>query len=273
MRSDIGQQPSGPDRDAPPAPVAFGRSRELSRSVSAELDQIFSEAVTSPADPPPRGRAASRVRTILAGSHRPRAGRVATLGALCAAALAGVSFGSVLVKYPAFQPAPTAAAAAPARQTISIAKADIPDAPAAPAAGPSLPWPTPAFEATTPQGQAGQPPAVRPPLREIRPRLAPRKAVARSQGWKCERLRGGALARCAYPTVIAADRRLRNAYASATRAGVSRSVLVSYRTAWADLRPRASWDPGHVIDGYDTLTRDLTRMAQQHRARRASERS
>jgi hypothetical protein len=275
MRSDIGQQPSGPDRDdAPPAPVTFGRPRERSRSVSAELEQIFSEAVASPADPPPRGQAGSRVRTILAGSHGPRAGRVATLGALCAAALVGVSFGSVLVKSPAFQPAPTAAAAAPARQTISIARADIPDAPAAPAAGPSLPWPTPAFEAAAlPAGPPVQAAAVRPAPREVGPRLAPRKAAARAQAWKCQRLRGGALARCAYPTVIAADRRLRDAYASATRAGVSRSVLVSYRSAWADLRPRASRDPGHVIDRYDTLTRDLTRMAQQQRGRRASERS
>ncbi|RAK60743.1 hypothetical protein DJ021_13460 [Phenylobacterium hankyongense] len=232
--------------------------------MSAELEQIFSEVVAAPADPPPRARGGSRVRTILAASHGRRAGRVATLGGLCAAALVGVSFGSVVVKSPAFQPAhaAVAATATPARQPISTANADAPEAAAV---GRSLPWPTPAFEAG--------PPVQRAAVRPAGSQLAPRKAVARSPAWKCRRLKGGALARCAYPTVIAADRRLRTAYASASRAGVSRSVLVSYRSAWADLRPRASRDPGHVIDRYDTLTRDLTRMTRRQRAGRASERS
>jgi uncharacterized protein YecT (DUF1311 family) len=83
---------------------------------------------------------------------------------------------------------------------------------------------------------------------------------------RCERLRGDDRARCAYPQVLEADRRLRRAYASATRAGVERGRLVSYRNRWASLRHRADDQPARVIAAYGDMARDLNRLARQARS-------
>jgi hypothetical protein len=65
---------------------------------------------------------------------------------------------------------------------------------------------------------------------------------------------------------MAADRRLRQAYAQATRAGVSRAALVNYRNRWASLRFGARRDPMRTIGAYGDMAQDLNRMARQARS-------
>jgi hypothetical protein len=61
---------------------------------------------------------------------------------------------------------------------------------------------------------------------------------------------------------MAADRRLRRAYAAAVRAGVSRSILVAARDRWSATR-RA--EPSRVVAVYGALAGDLERRAHRRR--------
>lgn len=237
----------------PPPPAPLPDRRELSRAIRADLEEIFQPVTPSAASRPPR------VRTFVARSAEARERSPARWGALAAAALVGVAAGALIVKPPVPGPA---AASAPAPAALIVASvAPAPAATAAAAPRPAIAWPEP-------------PPAAAPakvraqPVKAAAPRVArpkPTKAVAGKSGSRCERLRGDARARCAYPAVIAADRRLRQAYASATRAGVPRATLVSYRNRWASLRHRADRDPGRVIAGYQDMAGDLRRLADRER--------
>lgn len=228
--------------DAPSFAVEFDRR---SRSVSADLDAIFREA------PPPRSSEAAPPKVRLIGRAPSRAVRtsMASLGALAAVGLLGLAVGAALTRPPG-PPRPP-----PVASQSVVAQAAPAPAPAAVAAAPTTPS-APVLRARQP---APAPPAVQRPARAKAP---PAARAARG----CQALRGEARARCAYPAVLAADRRLRTAYARATRAGVSRTTLITYRSRWASLGRRATAEPARVIAGYGVMAGELDRLARNARA-------
>jgi hypothetical protein len=68
---------------------------------------------------------------------------------------------------------------------------------------------------------------------------------------------------CLHGSVIAADDRLRGAYATAIRAGVDPGTLEGVRSDWSRLRRRANKDPEALIRGYGLLTQQLRAEAQR----------
>lgn len=101
--------------------------------------------------------------------------------------------------------------------------------------------------------------------RRSAPHIAARKASPVIQSPARARCPVGATeAWCLHGEVVAADDRLRDAYAAATRAGVDRTILVNARNDWSRLRRRANKDPRALIQGYADLTEMLrheTRLA------------
>lgn len=194
-------------------------------SVAHDLDHIFRAAPPAAAVP-----AAPKAR-ILGGRSLPRkAARasLASLGALIAAGLVGLSIGAVITRPPGPPTPPTTQAPAPAPvQTapVIVAQAPVP-----------APEPAPAKAEPAPPAKAA------PPRR------------ARSGGRS-------------YADMLAADRRLRRAYERAIRAGVPRATLASYRSRWASLRRRSSDEPARLIAGYASLASDLNRLADRRRSR------
>ena len=93
-------------------------------------------------------------------------------------------------------------------------------------------------------------------------RIARRRPAANSEE-PCGDRGGLARARCMRPEILAADRRLRDAYGDAVRAGVDRRVLVSLRNRWARVSDKAVSDPDYVADNFQ-------RMAQRLDAERAA---
>jgi hypothetical protein len=67
-------------------------------------------------------------------------------------------------------------------------------------------------------------------------------------------------------SLMAADARLRRAYASAEQAGVAQPILVDYHDEWDDLRDRAAKEPSVVAARYGEMAKDLNRLAEQERA-------
>lgn len=239
----------------PPPPAPLPDRRELSRAVRADLEEIFRPvAPTATARPP-------RVRIFVGRSAEARERSPARWGALAAAGFVGLAAGALIVKPPDIRRSPPAAQTAPAAVMVASV-APAPTATPTPGPRPAIPWPEPPVAAAAPAKAAAAPVKAAAP-RAARPK--PAKAVSRKADSRCERLRGENRARCAYPAVIAADRRLRQAYASATRAGVPRATLVSYRNRWASLRHRADSDPGRVIAGYQDMAGDLRRLADRER--------
>ncbi|HEY8571086.1 hypothetical protein [Phenylobacterium sp.] len=221
-----------------PAPHDLER---LSRSVSADMGEIFREPAAAPADAAPRVQSFTTVAT----SGRARRASVGALGLIVVGVLAGVTIGSVLTRAPPPPPAPPPAVIVQAPPATPVTPAPQPvEVAAAPAPAPAAP----AVKKATPARVAA-------PVRAAAP------ARARSGVTGCSSLRGDALARCAYPKVLAADRSLRRAYARATSAGVSRTTLASYRSRWASLRRHANDQPARVISGYGALAAELNRLA------------
>jgi hypothetical protein len=127
---------------------------------------------------------------------------------------------------------------------------------------PQAPSPPPAKAAAMAPIEVASSPVVTLPVKPAGPipvlDTAPvRKAAAPRHGHAVSGRRANA------SDLIAADRRLRVAYAHAVRAGVPRHVLVSYRNRWADLRNDANWRPAQVVAGYGEMSADLERMAQR----------
>ena len=65
--------------------------------------------------------------------------------------------------------------------------------------------------------------------------------------------------------VLDADRRLREAYAGAVRAGVSGKVLAAYRDRWAERREQAASRPASLVKSYGLLTQELRQEADEAR--------
>jgi hypothetical protein len=194
--------------------------------VSADLEAIFGRA--------PAGAPAARPRPRRRMDPDPgsRAPPLAALGGLAAAACLGVAGGALLMTGTAGTPR-----SAEPRPTLPVEVAQV--APAAATAPPMDPF------ATVGAAPAAKPPALHradAPKRRARSHAAPPRRDA---------------ACCAYADVQTADRRLRQAYSAAIRAGVSRPTLVSYRDRWAELRRRHAHEPRRLVTGYGALASDL----------------
>ncbi|HEX3700168.1 MAG TPA: hypothetical protein VHV27_05780 [Phenylobacterium sp.] len=231
MASDIASEFAFPLQDQTAAAERSGRAR----SVSAELETIFGRVAPG---------AASRARPRVARSPHPggtarRRISAASLGALGAAALAGLAAGTLLMRRPP-PPAKPHPAALPVEMVAPAQTPQAADAAlAAPVAAPG--------EAAVAQARPASPP---PAARHVRP--------ARS-----------------YAALKAADHRLRAAYSAAIRAGVPRARLAEDRDRWASVRRRDASDPVRMTATYASLARDLDRAAAEARrpARRAPRRS
>lgn len=204
-----------------------GDAAHRSRAVAADLSEIFADS-----RPAAVGAGDSAVRRLA-----PRTGsrfKPATIGALLAAGLVGVSAGALLAR----DAQPAAKAPEPA---IAAVTAPIPS---------PVPVPVPQPAAPVIQAAATEPPPTVEKAVEVKakPKLKPKKVKARP-------------ARASRADVLAADRRLRRAYDRAIRAGVPRPVLVDYRNRWNRLR-RTTWDePTQLVRGYDRLERGLSAEA------------
>lgn len=214
----------------------FHDPASLSRAVAADMTDIF--AGVRPASPAAGESVVRRVSPRGGSRFKP-----ATVGALLAAGLVGVSAGAMLERDDPVvrQGAPVATAPIPAP-----AKAPEP----APAPQPVAPGPAPApviqASAPEPAPKADKAAATKPKAKPEKTK--PEKAKPRP-------------ARATRAEVLAADRRLRRAYDRAIRAGVPRPVLVDYRNRWNRLR-RTTWnEPARLVRGYDRLERDLSQEA------------
>ena len=209
----------------------------LSRSVADDL-----EAILPPGESAPPVRSRLRLGAGAASTARAPERRAARLGVLLAVACLGVSAGALLAHLPGRSPPPPRPPLAlPQPEAFAPALALRPAIPAAP----------PAVHAALTQASPARRPVVQTPA--SRAHAAPQVC--------------GAHGRCGRADVMAADRRLRSAYAAAVRAGVARPVLASYRTRWARLRPRAPTDPARVVVGYRGMASDLERLARRPAAR------
>lgn len=230
-------------RDRPDArsPGSTAATTAVARAVAEDLEAIFPNA------PPSSGggrrlRLGGRVET--AGEGRSRLeGRTAAVGAMIAAACVGVSAGALLTRGVGASRPPPAAAGVQVPRVASLA---------------AVPQPI----------TVAQPIAV---SRPASPRAAAakiHKVVARAPA----RARRGrpAVCRGSGCSLMAADARLRRAYAAAVRADVPRSVLIDYRDSWERLRRRAPRQPGLVVARYNQMAGDLNRMAGRRRVARAA---
>ena len=135
--------------------------------------------------------------------------------------------------------------------------------------------------------QQARPPALVPPTQVISPTAEEQRTISRPQAavaGKADRARlparrfhrgrtgrrhagrcraGATSAWCLHGAVVAADDRLRGAYAAAIRAGVDHGTLEGVRSDWSRLRRRANKDPEAMIRGYGLLTQELRAEAQR----------
>jgi hypothetical protein len=209
----------------------------VARSVAEDLEAILSAAGPRA---PVRRRISFPSRGAPAGAARSRDRHVGRLGALAAVAFLGVAAGALATRLPGFAPARAPEPAAPAAQQLQLTVA--------------APAPAPAAVAAEPVAVAPTPVRAERPVRPRSPR--PQRAALHSETL-C-----GADRHCSHREVLAADRRLRRAYAAAVRSGVARPVLVDYRDRWSSLRRRAPAEPARVVSGYRRMARDLERLAQ-----------
>jgi len=234
---------------AAPPPGRPGVAAPVAGSVAEDLAAIFPDA------PPREGRRRLRLgrrsEAPLSAMGRGQ-GRATAVGALIAAACVGVSAGAFLARAPGSAgPAPSVHSETPRAPGVIAASLPSP--------GPLAPDPLHARVA----------PAPAPAVDSVRIHKASARAPARPRKVRAAVCRGS---RCA-SSVMAADARLRRAYAAAARAGVSSRVLADYRDSWARLRHRAPRQPGLVIARYDQMARELDGMAEGRRVAHAAPRA
>lgn len=219
---------------------ALERSPTAARSVDAravaqDLEAIFGVAPhdARPAPAAPRQRRAPE--------EAPRGSRLASAGAFATAAFLGIAAAGFLMTRGSERPA-----ASPPRPPLRVEVASA--APAAPAPGPIDPLPSVA--ATQAEAATPAPMQARPERALTRsPRAAPHAGPAPD----------------AYAQITAADRRLREAYAAAIRAGTPRRALVSYRDRWEAMRRARAHDPRRLAAGYGALAAEIERAAWRAR--------
>jgi len=226
---------------SPPAadPAAVGLATPVAQVVAQDLEAIL---LRNGAQAPSRRRLRLGASAPMAdrGVHRPER-RAAKLGAMIAVAFVGVAAGAMIPRWhakpaPASPPSVAPVLAAPAFSPPGLAPARV----VTPAA------------AVEPKVEPARSPKARPDRR------APSRRA--SAATPC-----GADGRCGHADVMAADRRLRRAYAAAVRAGVSNAVLDDYRDRWSSLRRRAPEEPRRVTVGYRRLATELESEAARPR--------
>jgi len=233
----------------PPARGSDDGIKPLSRRVRGDMDEIFAAA---PPSVPPAGLSSRPIRIVPPAQARPRAwtGRIAV-------AVAALATMAVAVAVDRSREPPKGDRSAFALVPAPITESRQPEPPAA----------------ITPMEKAHPAPPVHPKAARAhrrdtnRTELADRHIQA-GHGLKARLAACGDLDEnshrwCMRPTVMQADRELRQAYRHAVRAGVSRSVLRSYREEWADLRSDAAHDPRRMITGYQRMAHELS--ARTHR--------
>lgn len=242
-------------RPAEPASIRAG----VSRAVADDLEAIFPNPAPSTAQGPQKLRLGRRTAEATSRSFGER--RAAVWGAVIAAACIGVSAGALIARdgRSAASPPVEVSAKQPAPVLAGVAATPAPAAAPLPSPGPLAPSPVarvnlpePVQADTAPKPSA--PKVRKAAVKKVEAKRKP-KAVTRS-------VCGGY---CDHGDVMAADRRLRRAYSAAVRAGVSRSVLVSYRNRWAGLRHRAPRQPELVVARYNAMAGDLNRLAGRRR--------
>lgn len=228
-------------------PAATAAAVPMARSVAEDLEAIFPHRSRTQGAPALR----LRVGAGRAGgtAHARPVGYASAVGALAAAALAGVSAGALL------GPGPVALRPQPGLQV---------KAPALPSPGP---LPAGPLHARPPRILAAAPQSPASARATLHKASARRPAAQRRHAVMARRARCHG-ASCRAPSVMQADARLRHAYAEARRAGVSSTVLADYRDRWDSLRRRAPREPSLVAARYGAMADDLDRMAARHAVER-----
>jgi hypothetical protein len=136
-----------------------------------------------------------------------------------------------------------------------------PEAPAATALRPPMPAPAPALQP--------QPidPVLRPLTVEAEPVQAKPEPIAKAAAPRPKATRCLAGGPCGKSDVAAAERRLRTAYNAASRAGVSRSVLASYKTRWDTQKRRATRSPRTTVRSFRAMAVELNRKTAATRTK------
>jgi hypothetical protein len=241
MASDAAPQLELPPDDGPASPAAERVVR--AHEVSADLEAIFGQAVQPPVA---EARARAQAPTRRVGPREAsRRNKLAGVGVVSAAALAGVAIGSLLARVPQFARTPAPAASAPQPEPAHLTSLPV--------------QPLPPLENT----QAVDEPLVASPA-PTPPKAKPRVVRAHARTARPPR---ASHACCSYAQVQAADRRLREAYAVAVRKGVPRSEIVTAHNRWSAARRRAARDPVRLIDDYRDITDDLNRASNRTYAR------
>lgn len=229
------------------------RDQQTGAGVAGDVEGIFAPLQTRPVTVDPRQprQAEAQVRTTARDEASARL--APRIGAAVAALVVAVTVGAVWIKPVLDEQSRAAAADALLASTPTVLATNNSQAPtSAPSASPPIPT---AFTYIPPvQVAPSSPPA----------RIAPAKARdgTAKGGSGCRSLSGQRRQTCFHAQVMAADRRLRRAYARAGDAGVSRPAMVSYRNRWAALRRQAIRDPGRVIVGYGAMAAELSREAR-----------
>ncbi|WP_016746536.1 alpha-ketoglutarate decarboxylase [Rhizorhabdus wittichii] len=250
------------DSAPPPDPVRQPPSRLLLADVRNDMAAIFGTAEAADAAPP------RTIEIAVKGSATPLPAtgrRRVAAGPLLAAATAGLLIGVAGVGGLRFADLRDRAPLAPATGVAANPfERPIPATPA-----PQLVKPT---VTTTPSPSSSDDRKV---AREERSTDAPPRPAAEKKDGKAEKAasapggcEGDRLERawCMRPDILAADRRLRRAYAEAIHQGVERRFLVEHQRHWTRLRNRAARDPQGVLEGYAELAGDLERLSIHGRA-------
>lgn len=260
-----------------------GVESERASSVSADMAGIFAGAQAARRGKPDQRAGVAPIVRSKAPRRRSRgmAWGLAGLAGLAAAGgaiwLARPDPAPVIQPVPPFAEAPIRPLPALPRTAQATEASPVP-APAAPVIETppvdTKPEAPPARPATRVASVAARAPSAKPaPAPSSKP--ASTKASAQPGGVRpepfaqCGDLLEAEHAWCMRPRMLAADRRLRAAYAEAMRAGVDRKMLVSARREWARLRRKATSEPVEVTTAYQDLA---TRLEEARSSVRAGER-
>ena len=211
--------------------AAEASRRPLHAAVDQELRAIFAEA------PATAARREAAVESVSARVRPPPL--LGWLGAVVGLSLVAVAVATLAA--PESKPADPPVAAPMTAPSSDLSPGLVPD--------------------PAPQQRAAPPRSAPPRSAQTASRIlaTPQSAqrAQRATAGGCEGARGDVRARCLYPAVMRADRQLRDAYDRATRNGVPRSVMVSYRDRWSDMRRDARRDPDRVIAAYRRMATEL----------------
>jgi len=235
--------------------------------ISRDMETIF--GATTAGRPAKKSIGSDPVETLVVPrpkrARKPAVGAptLLALGALIGGGLAWLAFpSSHIAPVPVRRPAPTQWA-----QTVELPPniLSAPPQQVEPARTAPLPAPAsivPAFGSNAdgdaaPVARVRRPTVTQAAYHPARDHARSRRIAASRSNEPCADMRGLWRARCMRPQILAADRRLRDAYDGAVRAGVDRRMLVAYRNRWSRLRDDAVSDPSYVAVTYQQMAQSL----------------